>query len=57
MWRILLKSTGELLKDGFASLAEADAWHDEWVNGWIEKNPEKDQIYDCPSVEFQQCRR
>lgn len=32
MWKIVLRSTDEVLANGFASLADADNWHDNWLD-------------------------
>lgn len=51
-WKIVLAKTGETLASGFASIAEADAWHD----GWLDQFPDADfeDLDKYPSVHFVQ---
>lgn len=32
MWEVVLRSTGEVLKNNLPSLAAADAWHEVWLD-------------------------
>lgn len=32
MWKVVIKWSGELLKDGFATLGDADDWYDKWCD-------------------------
>jgi hypothetical protein len=32
VWEVVLRSTGEVLATGFTSAADADRWHDKWLD-------------------------
>lgn len=45
MWKIVLRSTGQVLASGFPSLADADKWHDTWLD-------QQDISTEYPAVDF-----
>ena len=55
MIRLTITATGELL-GVFATLSEADEFHDAWADKWEDEHPDLSPLWDIPSCTFESVR-